>query len=69
MSQSSVIAATANGELVSPEKTQEGKEHLPSTVATPYSEPRRNPGCENTGYWPQLIEAHIKGMISVSPDS
>jgi len=48
------MAATANGELVSPEKTQEGKEHLPSTVATPYGEPRRNPGCENTGYWPQL---------------
>ena len=69
MSQSSVIAATANGELVSPEKTQEGKEHLPSTVATPYGEPRRNLGCENTGYWPQLAEAHTKEMMSVSPDS
>ena len=23
----------------------------------------------NTGYWPQIAETHIKGMISVSPDS
>ena len=43
MSQSSVIAATTNGELVSPEETQEGKEYLPSsspqTEATPQGEP------------------------------
>jgi len=24
---------------------------------------------ENTGYWPQIAKMHIKGMISVSPDS
>ena len=44
MSQSSAIAATSNGELVSPEGTQEGnKEYLPpsshQTAATPYAEP------------------------------
>ena len=73
MSQSSAIAATASGELVSPEETQEGKVYLPSsshqTAATPYGEPWGNSGWENTGYWPQLAEVHIKGMISVSPDS
>ena len=26
-------------------------------------------GCEHTGYWPQIAEMHMKGMISVSPDS
>ena len=41
------IAATVEGELVSPEETQDVK----------------------TGYWPQIAEVHIKGMISVSPDS
>ena len=28
-----------------------------------------NSGCENTGGRPQIAEVHIKGMISVSPDS
>ena len=32
-------------------------------------EPRGNSGCENTGYWPQITEVHIKGMISVNPNS
>ena len=26
-------------------------------------------GCEHTGYWLQIAEMHMKGMISVSPDS
>ena len=43
MSQSSAIVATVDGELVSPEGTQEGnKEYLPSssqTAATPHGEP------------------------------
>ena len=29
----------------------------------------RNWGCENTGYWPQIVEMYRKGMISVSSDS
>ena len=36
---------------------------------TPYGEPWGNSGCENIGYWPQTGEVHIRGMISVSPDS
>ena len=43
MSQSLAITATANGELVSPEGTQEGKEYLlcssHQTAATPYDKP------------------------------
>ena len=57
---------------VSPERTQERyKECLSSsrhTVATPKGGPWGNSGCENTGYWPQIAEIHIKGMISMSPD-
>ena len=26
-------------------------------------------GCKNAGYWPQIAEMHMKGMISVSPGS
>ena len=43
MSQSLATVATVYGELVSPEGTQEEKEHLPSssrqTAATPCGEP------------------------------
>ena len=67
MSQSSAIAATAEGELVSPEGTQKRKEYLPSsspqTAATPCGEPCGNSGCENTGHWPQRAEVPIKGGI------
>ena len=73
MPQSAAIAATTDGELVSPEGTQEGKNacHLaPIKLAfTPHSEPQGNSGCENTGYRFQIAQAHIKGMISVHPDS
>ena len=39
------------------------------TTVTPHDEPWDNSGCENTTYWPQEAEVHIKGMISVSPNS
>ena len=71
MLQSSVIAATYNGETVSYEETKEGnKECLPSIShqTAPDYEPWGNSGCENIGYWPQIAEVHIKGMISVGPD-
>ena len=46
----------SQGELVSLEGTQKGKEYLPSsshqTVANPYNKPRGNSGCENIGHWP-----------------
>ena len=38
------------------------------TAATPYGEPQGSSGFENS-YWPQIAEVHIKGMISVHPDS
>ena len=68
MSQSSAIAATST---VSPEGTQEGnREYLPSsshqTAATLDGAASER---ENTRYWPQIAEVHIKGMMSVSPDS
>ena len=69
MAQSPATAATMDGELVNPEGAQEAKNtsHLVAiTAATPYGEPW---GYENTGCWPQIAEAHMKGMISVSPAS
>ena len=39
------------------------------TAATPSGEPWGNSGCKNTGHWPQIAEVHIKGMISVNPNS
>ena len=32
------------------------------------AKPGGNLGCENTKYWPQLAEVHIKRMISINPD-
>jgi len=76
MSQSPATVATMDGELVSLEGTQEGKNtcHLaairlqPLPVVSPPPPPESS-GCENTGYWPQIAEVPIKGMISLSPDS
>ena len=72
MSLSSTIAATMDDELVSPEGTQEGKNscHLAAIRLQPI--PTVSP--EETqdlkmGLWPQIAEMHIKGMISVSPNS
>ena len=45
---------------------------LPSnseTAATPNNDPRGSTGWQNTRYWPQVTEVHIKGIISMSPDS
>ena len=39
------------------------------TAVTPLDKPWDNSGCENTTYWPQVGELHIKGMILVSLDS
>ena len=61
MSQSSVIAATMNGELVCLRTLKKEKNtcHLAAIrLVTP----------QNTGYWPQ-IGGYIKEMISVSPGS
>ena len=41
----------------------------PSCYSHPCGKPWGNSGWENTGYWPQVAEVPIKGIISVSPDS
>ena len=67
MSQSAAIAALCCV-TVSPEGTQEGKNtcHLAAIRLQPL--PMVSPE-ETPRYWPQIAEVHIKGMISVSPDS
>ena len=35
----------------------------------PQQNTRGNPAGENTGYWPQVVEVHFKGVISVGPAS
>ena len=72
VSQSPAIVATVDGELVSPEGSQEG-ENTCHPVATrlqplPLVSPEGTQDVK-TGYWPQITEQHIKRMISVSPDS
>ena len=65
MSQSSLVIAATEDE------TQEGKntcQPAPIRLQPLPFEPQGNSGCENKGYWPQIAELHIKGMISVSPD-
>ena len=72
MSQSSAIADTMDGELVSPEGTEEEKNTChPAAISL---QPLPTGSLEETqdvktGYWPQIAEVYIKGMISVSPDS
>ena len=53
-------------EPVSPKGTQEGEEYLWSVIC---DLPQGRSGCENPGYWLQMAEMHMKGMISVSPNS
>jgi len=31
--------------------------------------PEENSGWRKIGYWPSLVKMHLKGIISVSPDS
>ena len=75
MPQSSVTAATSKvgwWALRELRKETKNTHHLAAvrhqTAVTPKGEPGGNSGCENTGYWPQIAEVHIKGMISVSLD-
>ena len=62
-----------DGELVNPEGSQEGNEYpssrSPQSAATLHGELWGHSGCENTEHWTQIAEVHIKGMISVSPNS
>ena len=69
MAQSSATASIADGELVSPEGTQEGKNtcHLAAVRPQPLQTVSpENSGHEYRGNWPQIAEEHIKGMISVT---
>ena len=57
-------------QLLQPPGNSGRKKYLPSTshqtTATPHGEPWKNSGCENTGYWPQIAEMHLKAIISES---
>ena len=60
--------------MVRPEGTHHGnKKCLPSsnhqTADTPNGAAEGNSGFESTGCWPQRAKVHIKGMISVRPES
>ena len=59
MSQSSATISTTDGELVSPEETQEGKEHLPpggpQTAATPCGEPQEPPDVKTRDVSPRKL--------------
>ena len=67
MSQSSAITAL-QCELVSLERTQKEKNTclLAAIRLQPLTEAQ---DVKSTEYWPQIAETHIKGIISVSPDS
>ena len=56
---------------MSKETTQTNAPFTPEQIAAfrKWLAIEREKGCENTGYWPQRAEVHIKGMTSVSPDS
>ena len=61
-----------DGELVTPEGAQEGKNTCPilairlQPLLTVRPEELRG---ENRAHWPQTAEVHVKGMTSVSPGS
>jgi len=46
---------------------QIGKEEV--KLSYPKVSPKAAQDVKNTRYWPQIAEIHMKGMISVSPDS
>ena len=48
---------------------KETKNACLQAAVTPKGAAWGNSGRENTGYWPQIAEVDIKGLISVSPDS
>jgi len=72
MSQSPAIAATMDGELMSSEGTQEGKNtcYLAAIRLQPLpmvsTQETQN---LKTEYWPQRAKVHIRGMISISQAS
>ena len=71
---SSVIATTANGEVVSHEETQERilakKEYLQQSDCSHFPWwTLRKLRYEDTGYWPQIGEVPMEGKISGSQDS
>ena len=71
MSKSSEIAATTESDLVSPEGTQKGKNTCHLAAIRLQSLPTVSPEEAQdvkTGFWPQIVEMHIKEIISVSPD-
>ena len=57
---------------VSPDGTQDRNRMLSLShkplQPPPNGAPWRGLGWENTGYWPQIAEVHIKGMISIRPE-
>ena len=64
---------TVISELMSLEGTQKEKSacHLAATRLQPLLMVSRKEAqdVKSTEYWPQIAETHIKGIISVSPDS
>ena len=57
-----------------PEGTQDGDKWaagcpLPSPSSSQLLQPSQICTWENSGYWPQIAEVRIKGMVLVSPDS
>ena len=75
LSHSSAIAATTDGELMSPGETQEGvgisSRNKPVGIRLqplPVVNLKETQDVK-TGYWTQITEVHIKGMVSVSPNS
>ena len=65
----SEIAATMEGELVSPEGIQDRNSacHLVAIKLQPFPMVRPEEAQDvKTDYCPQIVEWHIKGMISVS---
>ena len=70
MSQSSEIPA--QGELVSPKGTHGANTYDPRAIRLqplPMVSPKRAQDVKIIGYWLRIAEMHMKGMISVSPDS
>ena len=54
--------------MVSPEEPQD-RYQMPIIQPSVINVPQGDSGWETTGCWPQIAEVHIKGKISVSPDS
>ena len=55
--------------VVSVNKGYHNHQRLQPPLGSELVSPEGTQVCENTGYWPQIGEVHITGMISVSPGS